>query len=82
MVNHPNDSLAMDYEMASWVGKLVFRPLSMFSLFIRPLPTKLDTKLKYSRETCASTIKFNFEDDGQLLGMAHLEIFVYLKFFL
>lgn len=22
LVNHPNDTLAMDYEMASWVGKI------------------------------------------------------------
>lgn len=41
LVNHPNDSLAMDYDMASWIGKSVVRPFSMFSLSTRPFPTKI-----------------------------------------
>lgn len=51
---HPNDSLSMDYDMASWVGKLV----STLHLVTFLSPFKLDIK----RKKVSQTLKFNLLD--------------------
>lgn len=46
LVNHPNDTLAMDYEMASWVGKIAsFVSFSSLARSISSLPSQIEYEI-------------------------------------
>lgn len=67
--------------MASWVGKLVVRPLSMFYLFHPPFTNKIGYKIKIKRRDFEKTIKFNFsniEQNSYLDDTSRVQSFVFL----
>lgn len=60
LVNHPNDSLAMDYDMASWIGKPVVHPFSMLALSTRLFLTKIGYKIEIKRRDLCSNNEIQF----------------------